>query len=80
MDSVLSSTLQANLKSAKTPEAKLDAVVLALIAVVDCQCKTSGRVKWLRTAFFLLAISIIVLVTAGPEALKEMILLSKGGA
>ena len=79
MDAVLSQTLKANLKAAKTPDAKLDAVVLAMIAVVDCQHKTSGRVKWLRTAFIFLAIAILVLITAGPEALKEMITLSKGG-
>ena len=79
MDAVLSQTLKANLKAAKTPEAKLDAVVLAMIAVVDCQHKTSGRVKWLRTAFILLAVAILVLITAGPEALKEMITLTKGG-
>lgn len=79
MDEVLSKTLKANLKNAKTPEAKLDAVVLAMISVVDCQQKTSGRVKWLRTAFVLLAVSILVLITAGPEALKDMITLSKGG-
>lgn len=79
MDEVLSNTLKANLRSAKTPEAKLDAVVLAMISVVDCQQKTSGRVKWLRTAFVLLAIAILVLITAGPETLKDMITLSKGG-
>ena len=79
MDEVLSDTLKANLKSAKTPEAKLDAVVLAMVSLVDCQHKTSKRVKWLRSAFLLLAVSILLLVTVGPEALKEMITLSKGG-
>ena len=80
MDETLSSTLKANLKAAKTPETKLDAVVLAMIAVVDCQQKTSARVKWLRTAFIFLAVAILVLTTAGPETLKEMITLSKGGS
>lgn len=79
MDEVLSNTLKANLKAAKTPGTKLDAVVLAMISVVDCQHKTSARVKWLRTAFILLAVAILVLITAGPETLKEMITLSKGG-
>lgn len=79
MDAVLSQTLKANLKAAKTPDAKLDAVVLAMIAVVDCQHKTSGRVKWLRTAFILLSVAILVLITAGPETLKEMITLTKCG-
>ena len=45
MDSVLADTLKANLKNAATEEAKLDALVLAMIAVVDCQLKTADRVK-----------------------------------
>ena len=45
MDKTLADTLTANLKNAKTPEAKLDALVLAMIAVVDCQLKTAERVK-----------------------------------
>lgn len=45
MDSVLADTLKANLKNAETEEAKLDAVILAMIAVVDCQLKTADRVK-----------------------------------
>ena len=45
MDNVLADTLKANLKAATTPDAKLDALVLAMIAVVDCQLKTAERVK-----------------------------------
>ena len=45
MDKVLADTLTANLKSAHTPEAKQDALILAMIAVVDCQLKTAARVK-----------------------------------
>ena len=45
MDSVLADTLKANLKNATTEDAKLDALVLAMIAVVDCQLKTADRVK-----------------------------------
>lgn len=45
MDSVLADTLKANLKNAATEDAKLDALVLAMIAVVDCQLKTAERVK-----------------------------------
>lgn len=45
MDNVLADTLKANLKAATTPEGKLDALVLAMIAVVDCQLKTAERVK-----------------------------------
>ena len=45
MDGVLADTLKANLKNAATEDAKLDALVLAMIAVVDCQLKTAERVK-----------------------------------
>ena len=45
MDSVLADTLKANLKNASNEDAKLDALVLAMIAVVDCQLKTAERVK-----------------------------------
>jgi len=45
MDSVLADTLKANLKNAATEDAKLDALVLAMIAVVDCQLKTAERVR-----------------------------------
>lgn len=47
MDQVLADTLTANLKHAATTEAKIDALVLADIALVDCQRKTSERVKQL---------------------------------
>ena len=45
MDNVLADTLKANLKAATTQDGKLDALVLAMIAVVDCQLKTADRVK-----------------------------------
>lgn len=45
MDAVLADTLKANLKNANTQDGKLDALVLAMIAVVDCQLKTAERVK-----------------------------------
>lgn len=35
MDKVLSDTLIANLKAAKSPEAKLDAIGLAVISIID---------------------------------------------
>lgn len=47
MDKVLADTLTANLKHAATASAKIDAIVLAQIAIVDCQLKTSERVKGL---------------------------------
>lgn len=45
MDSVLANTLKANLQNATTQDAKLDALILAMIAVTDCQLKTADRVK-----------------------------------
>lgn len=45
MDQVLADTLTANLKAARTPEAKQEALTLAMIALVDCQLKTAQRVK-----------------------------------
>lgn len=45
MDCVLADTLKANLRNAATEDAKLDALVLAMIAVVDCQLKTAERVR-----------------------------------
>lgn len=44
MDKVLADTLTANLKSAHTPQEQLNALILAMIAVVDCQLKTAGKV------------------------------------
>ena len=48
MDKVLADTLTANLKSAKTQDERNNAFTLAMIAMVDCQCKTAGRVKELH--------------------------------
>lgn len=45
MDNVLADTLKANLKNATTQDMKLDALVLSMIAVVDCQLKTAERVR-----------------------------------
>ena len=45
MDNVLADTLKANLRNAATNDAKLDALVLAMIAVVDCQLQKAEREK-----------------------------------
>lgn len=47
MDRVLADTLISNLKTAKTEDELRHAIVLALIAIVDCQLKTAERVKLL---------------------------------
>jgi hypothetical protein len=73
MDAVLSDTLKANLKAAKTADAKLDAVVLATIANVDCQRKTGDRVKWLIKAFWVLSAAVVSLTAVGPDGLKAIL-------
>ena len=45
MDEVTRDMVKAQLRSAKTSEALNGAMVSAMIAVVDCQCKTGMRVK-----------------------------------
>jgi hypothetical protein len=50
MDQVLADTLTANLKSAESDEELHKALTLAMIAMVDCQCKTAKRVKELHAA------------------------------
>ena len=56
MDSVLADTLKANLKAAKTADAKQEAITLAIIAMVDCQRKTAERVKALSWKVIALAL------------------------
>ena len=60
MDEVTRDMVKAQLKSAKTAEALNDAMVSAMIAVVDCQCKTGMRVK--RQGLILAGIGLLLLV------------------
>ena len=50
MDQVLADTLTANLKSAKSQDDRLNALVLGVIAMIDCQRKTADRVKEMYVA------------------------------
>lgn len=63
MDEVTKNMVTAQLKKAKTPEALHDAMVSAMIAVVDCQFKTGLRVKrqglWIIGVGLILAISLV---------------------
>lgn len=80
MDNVLADTLKANLKNASTPDAKLDALVLAMIAMVDCQYKTGQRVK--RQGMWLAAIGLVLLISlicGDAEALKLVCFWSGAG-
>jgi len=81
MDKTLADTLTANLKNAKTPEARTDAMTLAMIAMVDCQCKTGMRVK--RQGLIIAGVGLILLVTllcGGESALKLLCFWRSGGA
>lgn len=81
MDKTLADTLTANLKSAKTPEARTDAMTLAMIAMVDCQCKTGMRVK--RQGLLIAGVGLILLVSllcGGESALKLLCFWRAGGA
>ena len=80
MDKTLADTLTANLKSAKTPEARTDAMTLAMIAMVDCQCKTGMRVK--RQGLIIAGVGIILLVSllcGGESALRLLCFWRTGG-
>ena len=78
MDSVLADTLRANLKAADTPEKLASAQTLAMIALVDCQAKTAGRVKWLVKAFWCLAVIVMVAVLCGNEAAASLLRFGRG--
>lgn len=81
MDKTLADTLTANLKSAKTPEARTDAMTLAMIAMVDCQQKTGARVK--RQGLILAGVGLLLLITllCGDEnALRVLCFWRSGGA
>ena len=81
MDKTLADTLTANLKSAKTPEARADAMTLAMIAMVDCQQKTGMRVK--RQGLILAGIGLLLLVAlicGNDTAMKLLSFWRTGGA
>lgn len=73
MDQTLADTLTANLKSAKTEDERSRAQTLAMIAVVDCQCKTGARVK--RQGFILCGIGLLLLVAllCGNESAMKLL-------
>lgn len=61
MDDVTKDMVKAQLRKAKTPEALDDAIVSAMIALVDCQFKTGQRVK--RQGLLLAGVGLILLVS-----------------
>lgn len=78
MDQVLADTLKANLKSAKSPDEVQKAMTLAMVALVDCQCKTSGRVKWLVKMFVVLAALVAVAILCGNETAAKLLQFGRG--
>ena len=81
MDQTLADTLTANLKSAKTEEERSRAQTLAMIAMVDCQCKTGARVK--RQGIILAGIGLLLLVAllfGNETAVKLLSFWRTGGA
>ena len=81
MDEVTRDMVKAQLKTAKTPEALNDAMVSAMIAVVDCQCKTGMRVK--RQGLILAGIGILLVIAVlcgNDSALKVLCFWRGGGA
>ena len=80
MDEVTRDMVKAQLKSAKTTEALNDAMVSAMIAVVDCQCKTGMRVK--RQGLILAGIGLLLLLAllcGSDSALKVLCFWRSGG-
>ena len=80
MDEVTRDMVKAQLKSARTPEALNDAMVSAMIAVVDCQCKTGMRVK--RQGLILAGIGLLLLLAllCGSDSALKVLCFWRSGA
>ena len=80
MDETTKNMVTAQLKCAKTKEALDDALVSAMIAMVDCQFKTGLRVKhqgmWLMGVGAILVLSLI----CGDAAALKVLCFWRGGA
>lgn len=79
MDETTMKMVTAQLKSAKTKEALDDALVSAMIAMVDCQYKTGLRVK--RQGLWIAGVGLVLLISllCGDAAALKMICFWKGG-
>ena len=78
MDEVTKNMVTAQLKSAKTKEALDDALVSAMIALVDCQFKTGLRVK--RQGLWLVCVGLILVLSlvCGDAAALKLICFWRG--
>ena len=79
MDEVTRDMVKAQLKSAKTPDALDAAMVSAMIAVVDCQCKTGMRVK--RQGLILAGVGLLLVIAlmCGNESALKLLSIWRGG-
>ena len=80
MDDVTKNMVTAQLKSAKTSEALHDAMVSAMIAMVDCQYKTGLRVK--RQGLWIAGVGLVLLVSllCGDAQALKLICFWKGSS
>jgi len=80
MDEVTKNMVTAQMKSAKTREALDDAIVSAMIAMVDCQFKTGQRVK--RQGLLLAGVGLILLVSllCGDASALRLLCFWRSGA
>ena len=79
MDEVTKNMVVAQLKSAKTDETLHDAMVSAMIAMVDCQYMTGKRVK--RQGLWICVVGLILLVSllCGDESALKLLCFWKAG-
>lgn len=78
MDDVTMRMVTAQLKSASGEQALHDAIVSALIAVVECQYKTGKRVKRQGLILCGVAALIVVALLCSPEAAKTLLMFGRG--
>lgn len=78
MDDVTMRMVTAQLKTASGEEALHDAIVSALIAVVECQYKTGKRVKRQGMILCGVALLIVVALLCSPEAAATLLRFGRG--
>ncbi len=80
MDQTLANTLTANLKHAQTDEERHNAFTLAMIAMVDCQCKTGSRVKRQRVILVGIGLLFLISLLCGDESALRVLCFWRTGA
>lgn len=81
MDKVLADTLRANLKTSHTPEERMNALIIALIAVVDSLLQAEQKLDTLwneRCRYYWAGRVVFGLVASGGFALLVKIMRSMG--